>query len=281
MIAAIRDFPMPPEPTITDIRAWFGVVNQLAPFVAKNDFMSPFHELLKTKNLRGKKVYWDDNLQHAFNQSKTALCEIASNGLTYYDLTKDTVLITDWSKVGVGFALIQKHCSCASESDPLCCEGGWKPVYCNSRTLAPEEANYAPIEGEGLAVAWALKKARLFLLGHPKFTIYVDHNPLVRIFGSKSLADIDNIRLQKQKEKTLPFNFDIKHLEGIKNHAVKKNQALQPIMGSSQSLRSIASTFNYAININDFSCASLDATLASINRHFTIEFAIYERYLTH
>ena len=68
-------------------------------------------------------------------------------------------------------------------------------------------------------MAWALKKARLFLLGHPRFTIYVDHNPLARIFGNKSLADIENIRLQKQKEKTLAYTFDIKYLEGIKNHA--------------------------------------------------------------
>ena len=83
MIAAIRDFPMPPERTITDIRAWFGVVNQLAPFLAKNDIMPPFHELLKTKNMRGKKVYWDDTLQNAFHESKKALCEIASQGLTY------------------------------------------------------------------------------------------------------------------------------------------------------------------------------------------------------
>ena len=54
MIAAIRDFPMPAEPTITDIRAWFGVVNQLEPFIANNVLMSPFHDLLKSKDLRGK-----------------------------------------------------------------------------------------------------------------------------------------------------------------------------------------------------------------------------------
>ena len=219
MIAAIRDFPMPVEPTITDIRAWFGVVNQLAPFIANNDMMSPFQDLLKSKDLRGKKVFWDEILQTAFENSKKALCEIASKGLTYYDLTKETVLVTDWSKVGIGFVLLQKHCNCATKDDPLCCEGGWKPAYCNSRTLTPEEANYVPIEGEGLAVTWALKKARLFLLGHPKFTVYVDHNPLVRIFGSKPLSDIDNIRLQKQKEKTLGYHFDIKYLKGIKNHA--------------------------------------------------------------
>ena len=131
---------------------------------------------------------------------------------------KETVLITDWSKEGIGFVLLRKHCTCPAKSDPLCCDEGWKPAYCNSRTLAPEEANYAPIEGEGLGVTWALKKARLFLLGHPKFTIYVDHKPLVRIFGSKPLADIENVRLQKQKEKLLAYNFDIKYLEGTKNH---------------------------------------------------------------
>ena len=131
---------------------------------------------------------------------------------------KETVLITDWSKEGIGFVLLQKHCTCPAKSDPLCCDEGWKPAYCNSRTLALEEANYAPIEGEGLGVTWALKKARLFLLGHPKFTIYVDHKPLVRIFGSKPLADIENVCLQKQKQKLLAYNFDIKYLEGTKNH---------------------------------------------------------------
>ena len=54
---------------------------------------------------------------------------------------------------------------------------------------------------------------------HPHHTIQQVRASTIRIFGSKSLADIDNIRLQKQKEKTLSFNFDIKHLEGIKNHA--------------------------------------------------------------
>jgi hypothetical protein len=33
-IAAIQEFPMPDKPTITDIRAWFGLVNQVSPFFA-------------------------------------------------------------------------------------------------------------------------------------------------------------------------------------------------------------------------------------------------------
>ena len=63
-------------------------------------------------------------------------------------------------------------------------------------------------------MAWALKKGCLFLLGHSKFTIFADHSPLVHIFGSKSLGDIENVRLQKQKDPS-----HIKQMEGIKKHA--------------------------------------------------------------
>ena len=219
MIAAIKNFPMPESPTITDIRAWFGVVNQLAPFIAKADIMAPFRDLLKSKNLKGKKVFWDSMLKNSFEQSKIQLCDIATKGLTNYELNRDTALVTDWSKKGIGFVLLQKHCACVDNSNPTCCDGGWKLVYCNSRTLGPEEQGYVPVEGEGLAVTWALKKCRMFLLGHPKFFILVDQRPLVKIFGSKPLADIENSRLQNQKEKTLQYNFEIKHIEGVKNHA--------------------------------------------------------------
>ena len=219
MISAIKNFPMPESPTITDIRAWFGVVNQLAPFIAKAEIMAPFRDLLKSKNLKGKRVYWDDVLKSSFEHSKTELCDLATKGLTNYELNRDTALVTDWSKKGIGFVLLQKHCACEDNSNPTCCEGGWKLVYCNSRTLGPEEQGYAPVEGEGLAVTWALKKCRMFLLGHPKFFILVDQRPLVKISGNKPLADIENGRLQNQKEKTLQYNFEIKHIEGVKNHA--------------------------------------------------------------
>ena len=57
MINAIHNFPMPAEPSITDIRAWFGAVNQLAPFLSTAHIMEPFCDLLKTSELRGKKVF--------------------------------------------------------------------------------------------------------------------------------------------------------------------------------------------------------------------------------
>ena len=45
---AVSDFSMPSKPTITDIRAWFWLVNQLTPFFATSRTMLPFGELLQS-----------------------------------------------------------------------------------------------------------------------------------------------------------------------------------------------------------------------------------------
>ncbi|KAG0711505.1 Retrovirus-related Pol polyprotein from transposon gypsy [Chionoecetes opilio] len=56
-LAAIREFAMPDRPTITDIRSWHGMVNQLAPFLATAPVMEPFRELLKRP--AGKPLEYD------------------------------------------------------------------------------------------------------------------------------------------------------------------------------------------------------------------------------
>ena len=211
---------MPENPTITDIRSWFGLINQLAPFLLKNTLMTPFSDLLKPTRTSGTKVYWDSELKAKFEETKLAICEIAEKELAYYDTRRETAVITDWSKQGIGYVILQKHCTCTGDINPLCCENGWRLAFCNSHSLTTEESNYAPIEGEGLAITWALKKSRMFLLGNPKFMFFVDHQPLLKIFGEKSLVGIDNPRLLHQKEKILSYNFDIKFIKGLKNSRV-------------------------------------------------------------
>ena len=110
--------------------------------------------------------------------------------------------VTDWSKDGIGFIIMQQYCLCNSVDTPFCCKDGWRLALCGSRQLTSTEANYAPIEGETMAVVWCLKKARLFLLGCPNVTIITDHKPLVKLFGDKELKDILNPRLLAMKEKS-------------------------------------------------------------------------------
>ena len=51
------------------------------------------------------------------------------------------------------------------------------------------------------------------------FTIVVDHQPLLKILGDKSLGEFSNPRLLHFKEKVLPYSFKIQYIKGIKNHA--------------------------------------------------------------
>ena len=70
------------------------------------------------------------------------------------------------------------------------------------------------IEGEALAVADALHQCRYFVLGCKDLTVVMDHKPLLNILNDRSLADIQNKRLQNLKEKTLSYQFTIAHVPG-------------------------------------------------------------------
>ena len=111
--------------------------------------------------------------------------------------------ITDWSKEGIGFIVLQQYCSCTNSDTPFCCKGGWRLALCGSRHLSSAEAGYAPVKGEPLAVVWCLWKARLFQLECPNLMLVTDHKPLVKLFGDKELRDILNPRLLAMKEKKL------------------------------------------------------------------------------
>ncbi len=219
-LQSLKNFPMPDKPRLEDIRAWFGLVNQLAPFIGSSSHMSPFRELAETKNRKGvKQVYWDNQLKQIFERTRDEIHELACEGLSFYDTNLETTLITDYSKQGIGYVIMQKHCECENTGETTCCSDGWKLTICNSRFLKPEEKNYYPIEGEGLAVAWALQNARIYLAGCRNFTILVDHAPLVGIFNRKGLDEIENPRLRSYKERSLPFSFNMKYIKGISNHA--------------------------------------------------------------
>ena len=135
-----------------------------------------------------------------------------------FDKSRPTCLATDWSKQGTGFWLLQKHCKCEG-AKPFCCQSGWKTTLVGSRFTHPAESRYAPVEGEALAVADALDKARYFVLGCNDLIVAVDHKPLLKIFGDRSLENISNSHLRNLKEKTLRYRFRMVHLPGLLHRA--------------------------------------------------------------
>jgi hypothetical protein len=114
---AIRDFPVPTF--ITDIRSWFGLVNQVAHYAQLRDLMRPFKRFLSPK----VEFQWSDEMESAFQASKLAIVDAIRRGVEIFDLGRRTCLRPDWSKLGVGYFLSQKHCGCAATL-PGCCEDG-------------------------------------------------------------------------------------------------------------------------------------------------------------
>ena len=210
--SAIRDFPTPQN--ATDIKSWFGLVNQVATFSQLRDIMAPFRPFLSPKN----PFQWSTELDIAFNIAKDAIIAAIRKGVEIFDPQRPTCLRPDWSKKGIGYFLFQKHCECTSHL-PNCCEDGWRITLAGSRFLQSAEERYAPIEGEGLAVAWGLEQTRFFTQGCDNLLVVTDHKPLVKIFGDRRLDEIHNTRLFRLKQRTLPWRFHVAHLPGSSNSA--------------------------------------------------------------
>ena len=221
MLVAIRKFPVPRN--ISGVRSFFGLINQVSYAFSMASVMAPFRALLKSS----AQFYWDDNLQDLFERAKEEIGEKIKTGVEMFDTGRTTCLATDWSRDGVGFFLMQKHCEC-QERKPTCCKEGWRITLAGSRFLRPNEEGWAPVEGEALAVVYALQKTRYFVLGCKDLIIATDHRPLLGVFGEKRLENIDNPRLRRLKEKTLAFRFTMVHVPGRK-HAGPDAMSRNPV----------------------------------------------------
>ena len=208
MLSAITNFPTPSN--LTDARSWFGLVNQVAWAYSLGPVMQPFRELVKSNS----EFNWTQTLQDAFDDSKKQIVKLVEEGVSTFDVNRVTCLAPDWSKTGMGFLLLQKYCSCPLTKAPVCCPDGWHLVFAGSRFCNDAESRYTPIEGEAAAIAWALMKCRMFIMGCPNLIVVTDHAPLQGIFGDRDLSKITNTRLFKLKEKTLQYRFTIQHCPG-------------------------------------------------------------------
>ena len=103
LLDAIYSFPKSTK--IRDAHSWFGLVNQVTFGLSSSKAMQPFRGLLKPGMW-----YWDEVLNCAFENSKAAILAMVRDGIHTYELNRPTCLCTDWSKEGLGFTLLHKHC---------------------------------------------------------------------------------------------------------------------------------------------------------------------------
>ena len=207
LLDAILNFPQPRD--ITGARGWFGLVEQAAWAFSRAEMMAPFRHLLRPRSV----FSWTDELTTLFERSKLEIIRQIERGVRLFELNRPTCLASDFSGVGIGYFLLQKHCSCPGRT-PICCKTGWLLTLVGSRFLHDAETRYAPVEGECLAVAYGLQQTKYFVLGCPDLTVATDHKPLLGLLNDRSLADIPNRRLLNLKEKTLDFRFRIVHVPG-------------------------------------------------------------------
>ena len=197
--AAISNFPTPS--CTKELKSFIGLSNQLGHFVP-----DLAHSVNTLNQLLRKNVSWQwlPDQESAFKTTK----EILTGDLILkpFNPNHDTELITDASRIGLGFALLQV--------DPL--TGNRHLIQCGSRSLSGPETRYAVCELEGLAILYAITKCRHYLLGMDKFTVVTDHKPLKGVFA-KDLPEIENARLRRYREKLTGYNFDLSWREGKTN----------------------------------------------------------------
>jgi hypothetical protein len=150
---------------VHDIRVFLGLANFYRRFIRDfSKLATPMTSLLK----KGRKFYWDDRAQSAFDQLRTAFTTAPI--LRHFDPTLPTVLEADASDYALGAVISQRNPE----------NGVLHPVAFHSRKFQPPEQNYEIYDKEMLAIVETLETYRHYFegLGHP-VTVYSDHKNLL------------------------------------------------------------------------------------------------------
>ncbi|XP_046142516.1 uncharacterized protein LOC123987989 [Osmia bicornis bicornis] len=192
-IAAIEQFPQPQSKG--DIRRFIGLASFFRRFVVGFASLArPLTYLLKEDNI----FRWEEDQEQAFQIIKQKLATKPVLKL-YNPKAHCTELHTDASSMGIGAMLLQAD----FENDPL------KLVYAVSRSTTECEANYHSSRLELMAVAWALRRLRPFLIGLA-FTVVTDCQSLIHISAWKT----KNPQIARWMSELSEFDFQLKHRPG-------------------------------------------------------------------
>ena len=157
--------------------------------------------MVKEKQRRKDRLNWTEECQSALELLIDDICQAPI--LAYPDFTKEFILHTDASQLGLGAILYQNQ------------DEQMKVIAYASRTLDKCEGNYHATKLEFLALKWAITdKFREYLGYADHFCVFTDNNPLVYLMDSKKLNAFGERWLSELSE----YNFSIRYRPGILHH---------------------------------------------------------------
>ena len=144
-------------------------------------------EHLRKLTKKNAQFRWDSRCEKEFKLLKKEFSEDIL--MRHYDPDMKTFISVDAHRSGLS-AILQQGDSIENA----------KPVYIASRATTPVEAKYPQLDLEALAIDYALRRFRFYLVGGPKVEVITDHKPLVSIFSNLRSGSIrtDRIKLRHQ-----------------------------------------------------------------------------------
>ncbi len=185
-----------PTPVGKD-RSYLGLTGYYRQFIrGYADIAHPLTSLLK----KDAKFHWGPEQQNGFETLKVKLT--SAPVLILPDYTKEFILCTDASDIGLGGILMQEG------------NGKPQPIAYVSTLYTSAERNYSITERETLAVIYCLERFRDMILGY-KVKVWTDHTAIQNLFKHKNLRG----RLARWFMTLQEYEVNFEYIPGKKNAA--------------------------------------------------------------
>jgi transposase InsO family protein len=197
------------------LQSFLGVVNFLRPHIrdlpelqaalnAARDSQAAYERQVATNKEAMLRSF--ELLKEAI--SKLPLCRFPDFNRTFF-------LACDASRIGIGAVLYQPSDRQLSQGDNSVTADNIVRIV--SRSLHKYEKNYAVYKLETLALVYALREFRLYLLGK-RFHVLTDHRALTFILNlDKNMTQPINSTLSGWAAELLEYEFDVTHVPGYRN----------------------------------------------------------------
>jgi hypothetical protein len=176
---------------IPEVRSFMGLAGYYRQFV---EGFSKIANLITKLQKKNKKFVWTEKCAEEFRRLKELLKTLPI--LKFPDMDEDFLVCTDASKEVLCGVLMQDN---------------WVIAYI-SRKLIKHEENYAKRDLELLAIVYALRVWRHYLIGW-KFKLKTNHLVLQHIFTQTDL----NERKRRWSELLNEYDFEITYIKGTVN----------------------------------------------------------------